>query len=111
LVVLGGAATEKTWTGPDGRFRLAADSERTFLLVTSKAGFHTNEGRVTVDGTESAESEIRLVPESVIAGTAVDPEDHPLQDAVVTLWAKSERLGDIPTLSRRMNTRVDDRGQ
>ena len=111
LVVLGGAATEKMWTGADGRFRLAADSQRTYLLVTAKAGFHTNEGRVVVDGTAPEETEIRLIPESVIAGTAAGPAGEPLEDAVVTLWAQSERLGDIPTLSRRMNTRVDDRGQ
>ena len=112
LVVVRTTSMEKTWTGPDGRFRLAGVPTGTYGMLVSKPGFHSEERRLQLAaGGGAQELLFRLTPESVIAGTAVRPDGAPLQGARISLWEQPDRLGNVPTLDEREDVTVDDLGR
>ena len=96
LVVVRTTSMEKTWTGPDGRFRLAGVPTGTYGMLVSKPGFHSEERRLQLAaGGGAQELLFRLTPESVIAGTAVRPDGAPLQGARISLWEQPDRLAAV----------------
>lgn len=111
LVMSPTGSRARTWTGPDGRFRLVGVPTGPYVLLASKAGFHRNERRQQSAEGDGQEIVIRLTPESLIAGTAVDSEGAPMEGATITLWEQPDRLGNVPTLSGRQNVTVDDLGR
>lgn len=112
LVLLRTTSAERTWTGPDGRFRLTGVPTGTYSVLTSKAGFHDDQRRrqVTADG-GAQDLVIRLKPASVIAGTAIGSDGEPLEGATVSLWEQPDRLGNVPALAERDSAIVDDLGR
>jgi Carboxypeptidase regulatory-like domain len=111
LVLVRTTSIAKTWTGPDGRFRLAGVPTGTYGLLATKAGFHSDQRRQQVAAGDAEEIVIRLTPESLIAGTAVGPDGAPLEGAAIALWEQPDRLGNVPTLVERQNVTVDDLGR
>lgn len=112
LVLVRTSSVEKTWTGPDGRFRLSGVPTGTYGVLASKAGFHSDQRRQQVAaGGEAQELLIRLTPQSVIGGTAVGSDGEPLEGATVALWEQPDRLGNVPALSERARVIVDDLGR
>lgn len=112
LVLLRATSVEKTWTGPDGRFRLAEVPAGNYGVVASKAGYHVDQRRQQVAaGAGAQELLIRLTPESLIAGTAGGPDGAPLEGATIALWEQPDRLGNVPILTERRSVTVDDLGR
>jgi hypothetical protein len=112
LVLVRTTSVTKTWTGSDGRFRLADVPTGTHGVLISKAGFHSDQRRrEVVAGNAPPDLFIRLTPESVVAGTALGPGGEPLEGSKVSLWEQPDRFGNLPSLTERASVIVDDLGR
>lgn len=112
LITTRNGDTRKTWTGADGRFQFEGLKARVATLGVNKAGFHRAIGRQLIGEQEPSEMTFRMIPESVIAGTALDEDGNPLEGARVELRELFSRPWLRPRITMRSTTQiVDDRGR